>query len=1534
MMFRRRRNAKTSKTLRDANLSRNIRPFLETLEDRTVPSTSIPLSSSNWTALGPATVTNGQIPGGGQVSGRVTGLATDPTNSNIMYVSTAGGGVWKTTNGGGSWTPLTDNLFDSAGVPIVDFVGAVALAPSNPQIIYAGTGEDNNSGDSSYGQGILVSRDGGNTWTLTGESQMLGLSTAQIAVDPQDPNTAYAAMGNSNVNGNPNQQLPFPNNFTMPATGIFKTTDGGKTWVNITINLTNPLTGFQFGVFDPGPPPIYDPFTAVVIDPQTHGVNAHVFMAVGNPVSSPENGVYESADGGQTFNLVTELKFGSDKVPDTDGPDNKDGSAVALAIARPNPQTLATVVASISDGLGNLKQLAVSRDEGAGWTDVTANLLGDDYMLGQGQYANAVAIDPIRPNIIFVGGTLLNQGGALGFNGGGVIESQDFGNTWTVGSAFGGTLPDINTGTNGRNGPHTDIHALTFDASDRLVLGSDGGVWRLDVNNINIPNISWTDLNSNLNTIQFTGIGINHNNPNIAYGGTQDNGVLSFNDSTTWNHIRFGDSGPVRVDPVNPSILYHAFPYIEDGTTAPLFERSVDGGVTWTDITPPQLVNSKTPFDDEGNFYLPYVIDPSNHLHVIIGTDQIYDTVDGGTTWTALPLTLPTSDDPKDVVPGIPIDSLAIAPDTVDPSRSSHLYVSAAGIFEYSIDDGNSWNVSPLSTIFNAFPPQAVSLDIAADPNDPTGDTVYVVSNALRGGNHVFMSTDGGATFTDITGNLPDVPADAITLVTNPNMIVVGTDVGVYATQLANGSSTQWFTLGGNFPHAQVTNFDWDPTHQILAVGTHGRGMWEILIQPSFHITGVSAPGNLTEGSPTGNITLATFTTNAAVPQASDFTATVNWGDGTTSNFSSTNGGIVANGGGAFSVVGGHTYSEEAANLTFTVTVTGLNAQSDTQSAPIPVVSDASLNGTAQTVNGSEGSGLNNVLVATFSDTDATDTTGDPASDPTDYTATITWTDSAGATHTTNGTVSYSGTDRTFNVFGTSPFSYATEGNFNISVLVRDVGSATTTITSTAAIAEVPIVVNPVVLNGTEGQPLNSVTVATFNDPGALVPVASDYTASVQYIIDPQGTTVAAPYTIVPTGSGNFNVVANLAQPYAEEGTFGIQVTVTPVGGTAVTANSAAIVSDAKLNGTPVTLTGITRGGDPPPNTLVASFTDTDTTNTAADPQGTIGDYTATITWDDGGGVTHTSPGTIVSVGGNSFNVLGTDTVPSAADGNRSVTVVVTDTGGATVTINSTLPVTGGPAVQAAGAAAVSTTEGTTFSATLGSFSDPGPQNAGTLAGNTVSINWGDGTSSSGTVTSTGGGNFTVSGTHAYANFGGYQISFTVTDPAAGATANGSTSANVAEAPLSMGPVTGPQNVLTGQPIVNFPVATFRDFNALATAGNFSAAINWGDGSSTGGTIQSNGNGSFTVLGSHTYNGGSNFTLTVTITESGSGQKISGSGQVTAGFIPIFGGNTSTPVAGSSIAAPSLFGGGGNFFSELFALFFAEFEMFLKALGL
>ena len=198
-------------------------------------------------------------------------------------------------------------------------------------------------------------------------------------------------------------------------------------------------------------------------------------------------------------------------------------------------------------------------------------------------------MDPSNANIVYAGGQ--NSTGefqkAKGF-----IESTDGGNTWT----------DISTGAGNKTGPHTDQHAIAFDANGKLLDGTDGGIWRLD--NPDPKNLVWTDINGNLNTITFTGIALDPTNPSIAYGGSQDNGTEKFTGSLGWTQFGKNDGGFVRVDPTNPSTVYFTYEYTQNGNS--WFLRSDDGGTTSESLT--NGINS----NDPGPFYIHYVMDLSN----------------------------------------------------------------------------------------------------------------------------------------------------------------------------------------------------------------------------------------------------------------------------------------------------------------------------------------------------------------------------------------------------------------------------------------------------------------------------------------------------------------------------------------------------------------------------------------------------------------------------------------------------------------------------------------------------------------------------------------------------------------------------------------------------------------------------------------------------------------------------------------------------------------------------------------------------------
>lgn len=749
-------------------------------------SSGITLSVTSWTPIGPAPIVsslipNGLDPGNTPVTGRIAAIAADPTNANTIYVAAAGGGVWKTTDGGTTWTPLTDNQATLS-------MGAIAVAPSNPNVIYAGTGEADNSIDSFYGRGILKSTNAGATWTLlsgnAGVNEFDRRNIAKIVVDPTNPNTVYVALTWGTENG------IWPSSY-----GIFKSTDGGQTWTNTTASITTDPSAF---------------FTDLVLDPTNPRT---VYAAVGNFIGNAANGVYKSTDAGTTWSIAGNFPMGSN-----------DG-LIKLAIAPSAPQTL---FASISDpSSGHLLEMLKTTDGGNTWTALTKT---PNYLGNQGWYNPSLAVDPANANIVYAGGTNNGTNG-MGTSNlvKGFLESTDGGNTWT----------DISTGAGNKTGPHVDHHAIAFDANGKLLDGNDGGIWRLD--NADPKNVVWTDLNGNLNTVTFTGIALDPTNPNIAYGGSQDNGTEKFTGSLGWTQFGKNDGGFVQVDPSNPSTVYFTYSHSSPGW----FLRSDDGGATTQ-----SLMNGINP-NDPGPFYIRFVLDASNPARLVLGTNRVYETTDRANDWTPISAPYTNGWNTSRGVTGLGIAS-------GDPN-TIYADVGSGAIF-VTTDHGASWHerdIPGIGNVHSDIPPLG---DIAVDPTNKAVAYVTVdkFSQDLGGSpGHVYRTSDYGQHWTDISGNLPDMPTSAIVLDSRTNTLYVGTDIGVYYS--SNGGAT-WAPFQTGMPNVRVVDLELCPALNILAAGTHGRGMWEILVP------GPSASSNASASpSIAGPSNVSVFNTSAGL---------------------------------------------------------------------------------------------------------------------------------------------------------------------------------------------------------------------------------------------------------------------------------------------------------------------------------------------------------------------------------------------------------------------------------------------------------------------------------------------------------------------------------------------------------------------------------------------------------------------------------------------------------------------------------------------
>jgi uncharacterized protein (TIGR03118 family) len=602
--------------------------------------------------------------------------------------------------------------------------------------------------------------------------------------------------------------------------------------------------------------------------------------------------------------------------------------------------------------------------------------------------------------------------------------------------------------------------------------------------------------------------------------------------------------------------------------------------------------------------------------------------------------------------------------------------------------------------------------------------------------------------------------------------------------------------------------------------GTHGLfGSLQSAVNP---IDAVATTVTATEGTAFSGI-VATFNSTTAGALPSNFNASIVWGDGGT-----TAGTIAANAAGGFDVSATHTYSEDGTDPV-SVIITAVSPGTATATATSSAsVLESDLTGSGLTATASQGVAFTGNL-ATFSDASSTETA-------TAYTASINWGDGT----TTAGSVS--GTTGTFTVSGTH--TYSDGGSFPVQVQISENSvspspSATlngqVSVTDTDALSATATAT----ISKTEGQTFSG-TVATFSDTNTAT-ASSDLTASINWG-DGSGATAG---TISGSG-GQFTVAAS--HVYANAGSFSYTVTIADdaAGGPSKTVTgSAAIAISGQLSGHGATFAA-TEGTSF--TASVATFQDNTSTDVA-------GDFAATINWGDG---TTADAGTVSGSNGQ-FTVLGTHTY--SQDGAIPVTVNFFDKNGtAEATAASTANVaSGGLTVSAT---SISASEGHAFTGTVATFTDPSTTSTATQF--TATIIWGDGSSSTGTVSGTSG-TFTVAATHTYAEEGGFtdvvQVADTTSIPAA--TASASATATVSEADVLT--ANGITFTPTAATTFNGSVAMFTDTNTAAAASDFTATINWGDGSSSTGTVAGT-SGTFTVSGSHSYaTAGSNLVSVVLV---------------------------------------------------------------------
>jgi uncharacterized protein (TIGR03437 family) len=667
-------------------------------------------------------------------------LVVDPRSPTTVYAAGAQGGVWKTTDGGTTWTPLTDNQPTLA-------IGSLALDPSNPDIIYAGTGEETFSpssppsyGGSFYGMGVLKSSDRGATWTL-----YKGPFAGPFGPTFYDGGARIGALAVSPSNGNVLLAAADLNN---PAkSGIYRSTDGGATWTLV--------LGGASG-------------TEVFFVP---GNGNMAYAALGSPTGNSKNGIYRSTDGGATWTMMP--GSGSRAFP------TADVGRIRLAIASTNTSILYAGVHSVSQGgaLGIWK----SSDGGNNWT----NLNAPDYCQSACDYHNVITVSPRDPSLVVAGGAI-------------PYRSVDGGNSWN----------DLfeNKSISGQT-IHPDLHAFGWTADgSRLYVGSDGGVYSTD-DIRNTPN-GWASWNANLGITQFyQGISIDPANPKTTVGGSQDNGTMMAG-SPLWRTVGCGDGGRTLIDPTNSNIAY----------------TSCSGGPpvkTTTGFSGLNIDANKGIIAERTSFTAPFTMDPHNPKRLYYGTYRVYVSNDGAATWRPI--------SPDLTRPGQIIGLTTI---TVAPGDSNTVYTACGNdavqpkvaVSTNALNDASStW------TDRSAGLPRRPPSQIAVDPASPM--TAYIGFTGFSGFNgdklgHIFKTTNGGAAWVDISGDLPNTEVNDLLI--DPvltSTIYAATDIGVYWT-LDGG--THWTLLGTGLPRVMVTALAMHGPSRTFRAATYGRSMWDL----------------------------------------------------------------------------------------------------------------------------------------------------------------------------------------------------------------------------------------------------------------------------------------------------------------------------------------------------------------------------------------------------------------------------------------------------------------------------------------------------------------------------------------------------------------------------------------------------------------------------------------------------------------------------------------------------------------------------------
>jgi photosystem II stability/assembly factor-like uncharacterized protein len=707
----------------------------------------------------------------GPVGNRLTSVVGISGDPNVYYVGAASGGIWKTTDGGVHWDPI----FDSEPV---SSIGALAIAPSDPQIVWAGTGEPWIRSHISVGQGIYKSTDAGKTWKLMGLEKTGRIS--RVIVHPRNPDIVLVgALGHAYG--------------PQAERGVFRTTDGGKTWDRVL--FTDENSGCSFIEMDPNNPQIV-----------FAGMWPIEIRTWGRESGGPGSGLFKSTDGGVTWKRLS----GNGLPTLTTG-------KVVPAVAPSNSKRVYALIET-GDGVPlkgketDRGKLWRSDDGGETWKLVSY----DRNLGGRTHYYFRMAVAPDNENETYY----LTAGFAVSTDGGGSLK------TGGLGSSPGG-----------------DNHDIWIDPknANRIAVANDGGV-----SISTTRGKTWYRIQ--LPIAQMYHVTVDNRIPYYVYGNEQDDpsyrgpsrvmgggfGVGQIPRSA-WHPVAGGESGWATPDPVDSNIIWSSAS--GSGSIGGIVERYDlrTGQARNVEVWPDQT-NGSPAADLKYRFVwtFPLTISPHDHKKLYVGSQHVHQTTDDGQSWQVISPDLTTNDKSKQGFSGgLTGDNIGVEYFSTifaiaeSPKEKGLIWVGTNdGLVQLTRNGGKTW--TNLTKNIPNLPPWGTISNI--EPSRFDAATAYLTVDLHQVNNrdpYIYKTKDYGRTWKQITNGIPHSMLSYAHCVredpTRAGLLYVGTENGLY---VSFDDGENWQPLQSNLPHAPVYWMVIQEHFNDLVVGTYGRGFW------------------------------------------------------------------------------------------------------------------------------------------------------------------------------------------------------------------------------------------------------------------------------------------------------------------------------------------------------------------------------------------------------------------------------------------------------------------------------------------------------------------------------------------------------------------------------------------------------------------------------------------------------------------------------------------------------------------------------------